>query len=171
MKKCPRCGQVYTEDELNFCLNDGELLGLLTGAQAGPSGGRGYADDSPPTLVMDSSRVTNQSWQNASPPVPWQSQSPAAQNQAFGLASSQQSQNQTLPTVSLVLGIISCFTVCCAGGVIFGIPAAICGYLGMRNADSEPNRYTGRGLAVAGMVIGIVTFLLSIVFLLFGAMN
>lgn len=171
MKKCPRCGQVYSEGDLNFCLNDGELLAYLPGREAGGATSRGFADDSPPTLVMDRSRTTNQSWQAASPPAPWPSQSPAVQNQPFGLSAVTGSRDQTLPTISLVLGIFSCFMVCCAGGIWLGLPAAVLGYLGMRNADRAPNRYSGRGLAIAGMVIGIVTFLASVVFLLIGSVD
>ncbi|MEP7212165.1 MAG: DUF4190 domain-containing protein [Acidobacteriota bacterium] len=171
MKKCPRCGQVYPQGDLNFCLNDGELLTYLPESESGGATGRGFADDSPPTLVIDRSRTTNQSWQAASPPAPWQSQSPAVQNQPFGLSAVTGSRDQTLPTISLVLGIFSCFMVCCAGGIWLGLPAAVLGYLGMRNADNDPNRYSGRGLAIAGMVIGIVTFLASVVFLLIGSVN
>jgi hypothetical protein len=169
MKKCPRCGQVYTEGELNFCLNDGELLTYMP--EFGERAGSGFADDSPPTLVMDPSRVTNQSWQAAAPPAPWQNPSPAVQNQPTGLANRGAGRDQTLPTISLILAIISCLMVCCAGGIWLGVPAAVLGYLGMRNADADPNRYGGRGLAIAGLVIGIVTFLASVIFLLAGSIN
>ena len=171
MKQCPRCGQIYTEDNLNFCLNDGELLTYSPDSGPDRPNERGFADDSPPTLVLDSSRVTNQSWQSAQPPVPWQNQSPSPQAPTFGQSLQNASRDQTLPTISLVLGILSCLTVCCAGGVLLGLPAAIVGYLGMKNADSDPNRYGGRGLAIAGMVIGIVTFLASLVLLLISAID
>jgi hypothetical protein len=49
--------------------------------------------------------------------------------------------------------------ICCYGGLWLGLPAAIVGYIGMRNADSDPTRYGGRGLAIGGMVAGIITFL------------
>jgi NO-binding membrane sensor protein with MHYT domain len=61
--------------------------------------------------------------------------------------------------------------VCCAGGIWLGLPAAVLGYLGMRNVDNHPDRYSGRGLAIAGLVLGIVTFLASVVFLLFSAVS
>ena len=171
MKKCSRCGQVYAQGDLNFCLNDGELLTYTADTDPGRPIDRGYADDSPPTLVLDSSRATNQSWESAQPPAPWQSQFPAGQNQPFGISSLGVSHDKTLPTISLVLGLISCFMVCCAGGIWLGLPAAVLGYLGMRNADKDPNRYGGRGLAIAGLVIGIVTFLVSLVFLLISSAN
>ena len=60
-------------------------------------------------------------------------------------------QNQTLPIVSLVFGILS---VCCYIGPITGIVALITGYLGMKNAKNDPAQYGGRGLALAGMITG-----------------
>lgn len=145
MKQCPRCNQTYTDDDLNFCLNDGELL---------TSSG-----DAPPTVFMDPPRVTGQtSWQSAPPPAPWQG-SQNMQSTPFGTPAFVQSRDQTLPTIALVLGILSVLMICCYGGIWLGLPAAIVGYLGMRNADSDPSRYTGRGMAIGGMVLGIVSFL------------
>lgn len=145
MKQCPRCNQTYTDDDLNFCLNDGELLTSF--------------NDAPPTVFMDPPRVTGQtSWQNAPPPAPWQG-SQNVQNTPFGVPAFAQSRDQTLPTIALVLGILSVLMICCYGGIWLGLPAAVVGFLGMRNADSDPTRYTGRGMAIGGMVLGIVSFL------------
>src|SRR5687768_6100536 len=79
-KRCPKCGQTYADRDLNFCLNDGELL--TYGAE--PSRGPQYADDlpatrladdSPPTIMMGSPRETNPTgWPSASPPAQWQGQ-------------------------------------------------------------------------------------------------
>jgi len=174
MKQCPRCGQGYTDANINFCLNDGELLMQYTGDEpktlfADEPPPTRFADDSPPTVVMDRSRVTNQSnMRDPSSMSPWQSQTPATPNQSYGLGMYTASRDQTLPTVSLVLGIISLLMVCCYGGIWLGLPAAIVGYLGMRNADNQPNQYGGRGMAVGGMVLGIITFLASFVFLIIG---
>jgi hypothetical protein len=168
MKKCLRCGQGYADDTLNFCLNDGELLVSQTGYDPPPTQ---FADDSPPTLLMNQPRVTNPiDWAQSSP-VQWQNQSPAVASPLSTLAGYGTPRNQTLPTVSLVLGIISCFLVCCAGGIWLGLPAAIVGFIAMRNADTDPNRYAGRGMAIGGMVLGIVTFLASVFFLIFGQLS
>ena len=158
MKRCPRCNQTYTDDELNFCLNDGELL-------------TAFGDDAPPTVFMDPPRVTGQaSWQSAPPPVPWQG-SQNIQNPQQGTPAFFQSRDQTLPTISLVLGILSVLMVCCYGGIWLGLPAAIVGFLGMRNADSDPTRYGGRGMAIGGMVLGIVSFLGFLVYMVFFLMG
>ncbi|MBC7900967.1 MAG: DUF4190 domain-containing protein [Saprospiraceae bacterium] len=169
IKKCSSCGQTYTDDAINFCLNDGELLNYLADDVpqtifGGDERRSTSFDDSPPTVLLNRPRVTNQTnWPPSSPPDAWQSQMPVYQNQQFGMANYSGSADQTIPTVSLVLGIVSIVMVCCYGGIWLGLPAAILGYMGMRNADNDPGRYGGRGLAIAGMVIGIATCLLSIV--------
>lgn len=168
MKVCPKCNQAYTDEGLNFCLSDGELL--LDSSLEAPT--QVFNDPSPPTVFMDSPRRTNpnhSTWQTDQPPqplAPWQHQAqniqaPSFGNPAYGSAS----RDQTLPTISLVLGILGLLMVCCAGGVWLGVPAAIVGYLGMRNADTDPTKYMGRGMAIAGMVLGIVGFLASMVFI------
>jgi len=164
MKRCLRCGQTYSDDTLNFCLNDGDMLIQQTGYEPPPVQ---YADDTPPTLVMNQPRVTNPiDWAQSSLAHP-QSGAPAVANQQYGMAGYGVAPNQTLPTISLVMGIISIFLVCCAGGVLFGLPGAIVGFIAMKNAESNPGKYGGRGMAIAGMVIGIVTFFASIFFLIF----
>jgi uncharacterized protein DUF4190 len=53
--------------------------------------------------------------------------------------------------VAMILGIIS-FTLSC--GPLTGIPALILGYKSRRQIDSDPNRYDGRGMATAGIILG-----------------
>ena len=62
-----------------------------------------------------------------------------------------------ISVVALIFGILG---FCC--GVIFGPIAIICGAIGMRREE-------GRGLAIAGLVLGIVTLLcwLLVIILLF----
>lgn len=157
MKVCPKCKQTYPDENLNFCLNDGEFLS-------------NDVDDTPPTMIMDAPRITNQTnWNQYQPPhsepmSAWQNQ-PNMQNQPFGVPAFNQSLDQTLPTVSLVLGILSFLLICCYGGLPLGLAAVITGFLGMKNADNNPMRYGGRGMAIGGMVLGIVSLLSSIVFI------
>ena len=163
MKICPKCNQTYDDANLNFCLNDGEFLTDYD------------KDDAPPTIMMDARTTNPNNWQTNQPPVGqpmnvWQNQSPNYQNQPNAVNQPNygspmpfpQSADQVLPTISLVLGVLSLLLVCCYGGIWLGVPAAIVGYLGMRNADSNPTRYGGRGMAIAGIVLGIVSFLMAI---------
>ena len=43
-KRCPKCGQSFADPNLNFCLNDGELL-MYADDRSGPQ----FADEPPPT--------------------------------------------------------------------------------------------------------------------------
>ncbi|MEP7148496.1 MAG: DUF4190 domain-containing protein [Acidobacteriota bacterium] len=159
MKRCLKCGQTYSDETLNFCLNDGELLVVQTGYEPPPTL---FSDDSPPTLVMDQPRVTNPiDWAQSSLGRP-ESATLATANQQYGIFAHTSSRDQTLSTVSLVLGIISVFLVCCFGGIWLGLPAAIVGFIAMKNVENDPSRYGGRGMAIAGMILGIVTFLASL---------
>lgn len=169
MKRCPRCGQNYTEPDLNFCLNDGELLMQSQDAAHGTQSSRPFADDAPPTIMMNDPRATNPTgWAGSSMPASYQTNAPAYQPPQFAMGNHRHALDQTMPIVSLILGIFSLIFVCCYGGIWLGIPAAIVGFLAMRNADREPTRYGGRGLAVAGLVLGTVTLVFSMLLLVFG---
>jgi hypothetical protein len=74
-------------------------------------------------------------------------------------------QDQTLSIIALVLGILS-VVVCCYGGIPFGIPALIIGFLGYNNANKNSQQYGGRELALAGMVLGGIGFLIAFFFIL-----
>lgn len=161
MKICPQCRQTYDDSEQIYCLNDGGVL-------------EKSGDDAPPTLFMDPPRTTDPNWQSSEPhgwqnPEPvssWQNQA-NIQNQLFAQPMTIKSQDQTLPTVSLVLGILSFVLICCYGGFPLGIAAMITGYLGMNNANNDPTKYGGRGMAIAGLVLGAVSIVSSIVFIIF----
>jgi hypothetical protein len=165
MKVCPKCNQTYTDDGLNFCLADGELL--MDPSTESPT--QIFNDPSPPTIFMDSPRRTNpnhSAWEAAPPPQPmaqWQNQQ---MNQPYRAPDFAASRDQTLPVIALIAGVLSLVLVCCYGGIWLGVPAAILGYMGMTKADSDPDRFTGRGMAIAGLALGSISFLLSMIFVI-----
>ncbi len=67
--------------------------------------------------------------------------------------------------ISLVLGILS---IGCS--VFTAIPAVILGLLGLRDIGNSGGRLQGRGLAIGGIVTGIVGTLISLPLLLLGAL-
>jgi len=162
MKRCLKCGQAYVDETLNYCLSDGEILVRETGYDPPPTQ---FADDSPPTLVLNQPRVTNPVDWAPSPLVQQQHGMPVP-NPQYGIAGYAESKNQTLPTVSLALGILSLLIVCCYGGIWLGLPAAIFGFIALKKIDTNPLKFSGRGMAIAGMVMGIVTFLATMFFLM-----
>lgn len=99
----------------------------------------------------------------APPPAPdanWQNQ-PIGQNTPFQPpVAGTSGQNNTLAIVSLVLGLLS---IPCCAFVVFGIGAAVTGFIAKKKADENPNEYGGRGMAMAGLIIGVITAVLGLV--------
>lgn len=74
-------------------------------------------------------------------------------------------QNKTLAIVSLVLGILG-FTVCC-GTVVVSLAAIITGFMAKSKAGNDPANYGGAGLALGGIITGVLGLLISIGYLVF----
>src|SRR5215213_8189370 len=130
MKICPSCRQTYTDDELNFCLTDGSFLTTVS-------------DNEPKTVYMDQTRVTNKTnWaeQGYQPPTVWGNQQNIEQQQTnFPMRIN--SQNQTLATISLVLGLLGILTICCYGGITLGTAAVVTGVIAMNQEKNDPDNY------------------------------
>lgn len=100
----------------------------------------------------------------AAPEASWQNQE-IGQNTPFqpppaGAAGA----NKTMPLISLVAGILS---LCCWVSPITGIVALVTGFLGLKNIKNDPSAYGGKGLAIAGMVLGGLFFLIGLVYWIF----
>ncbi len=163
MKVCPVCNQTYTDENLNFCLNDGGTLTELK-------------DDAPPTIFMDRGRTTQPNWGEYEAPSPYLNQplqpyQSATPNQPFMTGAPVQGQNQVLPTISLIFGVLGLVLMCCWGGIPFGIAAAVTGFLGYQNANKDSLSYGGRGLAIAGMILGIIGFISGIILFMLGILG
>jgi hypothetical protein len=156
MKICPSCRQTYTDDDLNFCLTDGSFLTTVS-------------DNEPKTVYMDQTRVTNQTnWGQQpgyQPPAVWGNQQ-NLQQQQMNSPMRIQSQNQTLPTISLVLGILGVVTICCYGGIPLGAAAVITGVIAMNQEKNDPDNYGGRGLALGGIVTGAICLIMGLGFII-----
>jgi peptidyl-prolyl cis-trans isomerase B (cyclophilin B) len=61
-----------------------------------------------------------------------------------------------------VLSVLSLF--CC--GFILGIPGVICGHLALSKLQKEP-QLQGKGLAIAGLVIGYVAIAFWLIYVVF----
>jgi hypothetical protein len=75
---------------------------------------------------------------------------------------------------SLVLGIVAMVT--CYFGFLFAVPGVICGHIAMGKIKASGNRFEGKGLALAGLILSYVwiglfvaAMVLLIVFGAFGA--
>jgi len=68
-------------------------------------------------------------------------------------------QSSTKAIVSLVLAIVS-FFVC---GLILSIPAVFLGRSAQREIDASGGRISGRGMATAGFIVGLVNVAISVI--------
>lgn len=176
-KRCPSCGQTYTDEAINFCLNDGELLSYLaddaprTILSSEPPPTR-FADDSP-TVFLNKPRVTNQTnWPGSEPTAVWQGGQQDTPQQRFAQYPMTAGPNQTLAIVSLCLGLGS-MTVgwCCSMGLLLSPAALITGFIALSMIKKDPQANKGRGLAVGGIVLGAVYLALYLILiLLYGVM-
>jgi len=113
MKICPRCQKTFTDDNLNFCLEDGTTLQPMAAAPAPP----------PPPTVQMNQPVTNPN-------------QPAAGQQAWNTPQQYGGQPQKKSSkawiwVLLVLGLV---IILCGGG--FGLLA----YIGYKSEQANNNR-------------------------------
>lgn len=100
------------------------------------------------------------------PPAPdanWQNQE-IGSNTPFQPPPAGGSVNQTLAIVSLVLGILS---ICCYISPVTGLGALITGWMGLKNIKNDPANYGGRGLALGGMIVGGIFFLIGVAYWVF----
>jgi hypothetical protein len=74
--------------------------------------------------------------------------------------------SRTLGVLALLLGIAGILLSCFFAGFYLGIPAVIVGVACVRLAAS--GRASGRGMALAGIVVGSIALLVSIVVLIAG---
>ena len=162
MKQCLRCNRTYSDNDLNFCLDDGEMLVAypVEPQLSRPPQPPTFTDDAPPTVMLDSTRVTNPTnWPDpppqSSPPAPWQAQAVNAPPGQFMPRS--MSPNQTLAITSLGLGVAS-VTVgwCCSTGLLLSPAALVTGFIALSQIKKDPASYGGRGFAIGGIVTGIV---------------
>lgn len=100
------------------------------------------------------------------PPAPvasWQDQGIGADTPFQPPVAGTGGQNNTLAIVSLVCGILSI----CLCGFLTGVPAIITGFMAKNNADSNPAMYGGRGMAIAGMITGVIGTLFTVLYVIF----
>ena len=142
-----------------------------------------FDDRTPPVKEPETPFGGNQSAYNQSPFEPNQNQfgqqmqqqwspppAPNAdwQNQNLGANTPFQppiagGQDKTLAIVSLVCGILS--LTCC--GPVTGIAALITGYMAKNNVDANPQQYDGRGMALAGIIMGGISLVLTVLYFVF----
>jgi hypothetical protein len=67
-----------------------------------------------------------------------------------------------LALTGMILGILSVTLVCCCLGMPFNLAAIICSTIGLVQIRRDPQREQGKGLAIAGLVLGLLSLLLAV---------
>lgn len=170
MKRCPICDQRY-DDSLSFCQTDGAMLEAV--AESGTAGmwrdesasgiqtGTPLAGSERPGVTFgDPTAMPNPGLQWTPPPATGAWREAAGSPAHMPLPGG---QDKGLATWSMVLGVLG--IACC--GVFTAIPAIVLGVMAKNNISRQPERYGGSGLATAGIVLGIVGTVLSILAVIF----
>ena len=79
-------------------------------------------------------------------------------------------QVQVLARVSLVLGIVGLLMalLCAPVGIVTGIGAAVCGHIALSKIKTDPDRWEGHGVALAGTIIGYAATALCLLTVVIG---
>jgi hypothetical protein len=67
----------------------------------------------------------------------------------------------------LVLGILSVTASCCCYGLPFNVVGIICSLMALSQISKDPLTQQGKGLAIAGLVLSIVSILMAVALLVF----
>ncbi|HMQ03945.1 MAG TPA: DUF4190 domain-containing protein [Pyrinomonadaceae bacterium] len=169
MKTCPKCGRSYSDKDLNFCLEDGELLSHLSpdAERTIYSDRLSYADDPPPTEFLGKGRVTQETKWPQAPPVLWKEDQAEPNTPTYSTLPTQVVANQNLGIVALCLGVGS-ITVgwCCSSGFALSPAAIVVGFIALNQIKKDPQRYGGRGLAIGGIITGLIFLAIYLVIIM-----
>jgi hypothetical protein len=66
----------------------------------------------------------------------------------------------------LILGICSIPSLCCCYGIPFNILGLIFSIVGLSQISDNPQRYTGKGIAITGLVLSIISLAVSVLILI-----
>lgn len=77
-------------------------------------------------------------------------------------------RNNPLAIAGLVLGILSLTIAICCYGLPFNVAGLIFSIIALVQINKDPQTQSGRGMAIAGLVLCILSFLLSALLLILG---
>lgn len=154
--ECPHCNQTNVVEPDSASDQDVPEAESVAGPSSDP-------DPSPRSSEEDaspSSSATDRSEQEAS--------SSDAQSQHGSEPDPPRQDVSAWGVVSLIFGVLSLPASClfCILGCFPGAVAIATGWVGIHKTSKEENKNSGRGMAIAGVITGIIGFLISAFFLL-----
>jgi len=157
MKRCPTCNQRFTDEWLTFCTQDGTSLVDMPASSDEPPVTVVYpslppsvspleqptmdypgAYQPPPVLMAPQPQQPLQAGWNPPPPPAYASQ-----------------PQKNLALLSLILSIASIpLGFCCYIGFLTSPIAIVLGIFSLFKIKQDPSKWGGKGMAIAGVVIG-----------------
>jgi hypothetical protein len=83
-------------------------------------------------------------------------------------AAGQAPKTNSFATAGLIFGILSVTFVCCCGGFPFNVLGLIFSIIALVQIGERPESHTGRGLAIAGLILSVISFLFLVIALASG---
>jgi hypothetical protein len=171
MKYCPQCKRQFSEVWLSFCSDDGTpLVQELTPAQD-PNWDPRIRE---PKVQTPNEQATQ--WLPREPPVAggwiapderppmspgvWTPPPPPL------VYPRTQGPSQSLAMASMITGLSGILLSWCFGPVP-GIAALVLGLVALSQIKKSPEKYTGKGMAITGVVIGSLTIVFYILLIIF----
>ncbi len=174
MKYCPQCKRQFNEAWLSFCSDDGTPLVQELTPPSDPNWDPRIRE---PQVQTPDEQATQ--WLPREPPVAggwiapderppmspgvWQAPRPPA------VYPRTPSPSQNLAMASMIVGLSGILLSWCFGPVP-GIVALVLGLVALSQIKKSPEKYTGKGMAIAGIVIGAVNIAFYILLLIFWAL-
>ena len=179
MKYCPQCKRQFSEAWLSFCSDDGTPLVQEMTPAADPNWDPQIRE--PKVQTLDEEKTQ---WLPREPPVAggWiaPDERPPMSPGAWSpppppmAIPRTPAPNQQLAAASMIVGLAGILLSWCFGPVP-GVVALVLGLVALSQIKKSPEKYGGRGMAIAGIVIGALTvafyILLIIGWILAGALR
>ena len=171
MKRCPRCHREFSDEWLTFCTEDGTSLMVVEPELSEP----------PPTLinpplppsVSPSEQPTLDLPDRYAPPAFYTP--PTAPEPIWRPPPPPPypvSKQQNLAITSFILGLVSMsIGLCCWLGVLTAPVGLVLGIVALVQIKNEPHKIGGKGLAIAGVILsGLYFIVMSFFMLLWGTL-
>ena len=173
MKYCPQCKRQFSEAWLSFCSDDGTPLAQELTPAADPNWDprirepKVQTPDEQPTQWLPREPPVAGGWiaPDERPPMNpgiWQQPTPPA---TYPVYPHKTNPNQGLALASMLTGIAGVLLASCFGPVP-GIVALVLGLVALSQIKKSPEKYGGKGMAIAGIVIGSLTIVFYVLLII-----
>ena len=169
MKRCPRCNQEFTDEWLTFCTQDGTSLVDVPVSTTDPPETLLRPPPMPPSVSPTEQPTLDMPGRYVPPPAQYTPPPPVQSGWSPPPPPPYPSSPQTgMAVTSMILGIASVtLGLCCYFGVLSAPVALALGIASLVQIKNNPSRYGGKGMAISGIIMGALYFVIIIVIMIF----